>query len=239
MDHHRSIPDKRTPAEKRLHTLKPFHPSALMHRIHITQPHLATRLNQTDFPVLYAIACYADWSTGRNAHPSQETIASHFGWPSRMVRRALRHLEEIGFVRREPRAHRTAKGQYVDAYHLLLPDAITSPKGGQNVPSPKGGHSVREGGTLCPRRGDTLSRDPISGSGTRILSLRSSSSEEGKQTAPVPEWATPGAIARMSWEGQTIEVELVQNDGHLVFAHPRIPGAFLNAEHWANKLEKG
>ena len=69
---------------------------------------------------LIAIAKSAD-ADGKNAYPSQETIAERCGASVRSVREAIKWLEENGLLSVELKAKRTSERGWTNRYTILFP----------------------------------------------------------------------------------------------------------------------
>lgn len=80
----------------------------------------ARPLTVTTVAVGYALATFANYSTGENARPVQDTLAAATGAHVRTVGRALETLESLGWT-----STMATMGNGVKVYRLTLPPGLT------------------------------------------------------------------------------------------------------------------
>ncbi|WP_410839102.1 helix-turn-helix domain-containing protein, partial [Paraburkholderia sp. SIMBA_030] len=81
---------------------------------------------------------YADSETGKNAYPSQATLAERLGISDRAVRKNLSWLKDAGWILEERRGRRAGTQGISSSYSLTFPTGTNVPTGemptGTNVP---------------------------------------------------------------------------------------------------------
>lgn len=114
-------------------------------------------LNTTTKLVAMALTEYADWSTGRNAWPSNATIASMCSCSTKTVTRARASLSDAGLISVREKAGPGG----TTICNLLMPadgmDTESTPMGTESMGY---GHRVHPGGTQSPVGMDTESHNP-------------------------------------------------------------------------------
>lgn len=77
----------------------------------------------------YALAAYADSNTGKNAYPSQSTLAGRLGISDRAVRKNLAWLKDAGWIVEERRGRRAGTQGISSSYSLTIPTGTEVPVG--------------------------------------------------------------------------------------------------------------
>lgn len=121
-------------------------------------------LNTTTKLVAMALTEYADWSTGRNAWPSNATIASMCSCSTKTVTRARASLSDAGLISVREKAGpggtticnllMSADGMDTKSIHV---DTESTPMDTESIGY---GHVVHRGGTQSPLGMDTESNNP-------------------------------------------------------------------------------
>lgn len=127
---------------------------------------VCSKLTQSEKSVAYALATFAD-ERGEGARPSKSTLAEGGGVSIDTVKRALRHMEDLGEVKKTGK-HWIDRNKWVWVRSLapLVGQAID---GGHIAPPPKktgcktpetGGKSGKDGGHIAPQ---TVPIEPSNG----------------------------------------------------------------------------
>lgn len=73
----------------------------------------------------YALASYATYSTGRDAHPGLERLMTATGYSSKQtIVTALASIRRLGLATRDVEGSSLGRRGWADEYHLTLNDAV-------------------------------------------------------------------------------------------------------------------